>query len=218
MRPGRGQPATGIMSGGTGEAYRAIPPDPLCRRCGMVQEEHWPLHGTLQKHHIIALRDGGHPTDPSNLYTLCQYCHREWHLYWERTPELVRLDWAAYMAATPHLYAVKSGTVPAAPPLELVRNCCRRCGISAERCLELRSHEDAERRSQRGLSFFRCNNRKRDETKEVCYWCQREWEVFWKELRGTELEAKVDAFFLAQPARLMAQHGRSDRRGRGEAA
>ena len=53
------------------------------------------------------------------------------------------------------------------------------------------------RRSKRGLSFFRRNNKTRDETKEVCYWCQREWEVFWKELRQD-----VNAFFLAQPVRL----------------
>eukprot|EP00966_Prymnesium_polylepis_P147424 3405312-Prymnesium_polylepis.1 len=188
------------MFGDTEMAFRAVPPDSLCRRCGMSQEEHTPLHGKLQKHHIIALRDGGHPTDRSNLYTLCQYCHREWHLYWERTADLCQVDWAAYMAATPHRQAVKSGSVPVAASVERVRDCCWRCGISAKRCLELRSDVDAERRSKRGLSFFRRNNKTRDETKEVCYWCQREWEVFWKELRQD-----VNAFFLAQPIHLMAK-------------
>ncbi len=42
-----------------------------CRLCGSTVG--------IEVHHIRALADGGHPTDPSNLILLCRDCHRRQH-------------------------------------------------------------------------------------------------------------------------------------------
>ena len=72
-----------VLRGDTGRALAAMPTDDRCRRCGMSQEEHAPLKGKLQVHHAVPISNGGHPTCPSNLFTLCYFCHREWHTFWE---------------------------------------------------------------------------------------------------------------------------------------
>lgn len=57
--------------------YAKVRAEACCRRCHMDAEEHAEMgHGQLQKHHIVSLRDGGHPTDRDNLVTLCFFCHR----------------------------------------------------------------------------------------------------------------------------------------------
>lgn len=43
--------------------------EPRCRRCGETERE------LLEADHIIEISDGGHPTDPENLQTLCHDCH-----------------------------------------------------------------------------------------------------------------------------------------------
>ena len=65
------------MKGAAERAFAKVVADVKCHRCGITQEEHASYkRGPLQKDHIIALRDGGCPSDPSNLQTLCYFCHR----------------------------------------------------------------------------------------------------------------------------------------------
>ena len=74
-----------------------------------------PRSTALEKHHIVAIKDGGPPSDPSNLITLCYMCHSEWHVFFERYA-----DWPAYMAATPYCQVIPSvgmrKEVPPKPP------------------------------------------------------------------------------------------------------
>ena len=60
-------------------------PGPVCDRCGMTQEEHNARgKGKLQIHHTMALKDHGMAgNDPSTYDSLCYWCHREWHTFWE---------------------------------------------------------------------------------------------------------------------------------------
>lgn len=137
---------------------------------------------TLVQHHLVAVRDGGHRTDPSNLLTLCHYCHKEWHSFWEG-----HADWQTYFHATPRCRLVKQGTVPEIyRPLTPRAHSCWRCSISVARCIELRPQRKA-------LGPFNVGKDQIDDTKRVCYWCQRDWDVFWKDLR-----ADVTAFSRAQ--------------------
>ena len=63
---------------------REVLPEPVCSRCEMTAEEHKELGlSMLQLHHVVALKDGGHPIDPSSLITLCKFCHDWWHKYCE---------------------------------------------------------------------------------------------------------------------------------------
>jgi hypothetical protein len=145
-----------------------IVPEDRCHRCGMTQEEHSPLRGRLEKHHAVPLSAGGHPTDPSNLHTLCYFCHREWHTFWEG-----RADWQTYMSATPFCQVVQCVPArPDMPPPGMPAQKCWKCGISEARCLELRP---ARKAFQRFKSDAKCN---------TCYWCLREWEIFWQPLRS----------------------------------
>lgn len=41
---------------------------PLCARCGSVAED---------VHHLVDLKDGGDPYDPTNLEPLCHACHSQ---------------------------------------------------------------------------------------------------------------------------------------------
>ena len=43
--------------------------EPQCRRCQATTH--------LEADHIIEIADGGHPTDPANLQTLCTDCHAD---------------------------------------------------------------------------------------------------------------------------------------------
>ena len=56
-----------------------------CTRCGMTQQEHTDHgKGKLQIHHIQAIRDLGlEANTEENYHTLCYFCHREWHCFWE---------------------------------------------------------------------------------------------------------------------------------------
>ncbi|WP_370586787.1 HNH endonuclease signature motif containing protein [Synechococcus sp. PROS-9-1] len=77
---------------------KKVVPAPVCSRCGMTLEEHQALGlANLQLHHVTALRDGGHPTDPSNLITLCKFCHDWWHKYCEPFGR----DWSEFMRDEP---------------------------------------------------------------------------------------------------------------------
>lgn len=172
-------------------AYKKQRPDAQCRRCGMTQEEHAPLRGALQKHHLVAIRDGGHQTDPSNLFTLCHYCHKEWHTFWEEPSG----DWPSYFDAPPRCQLVKLRTVPTRPrPLAPRAHSCWRCGVAVARCIELRPQRkalgplsvDKGARVDKGASSS-------DESRRVCYWCQRDWDIFWK-----DLWPDVTAFACAQ--------------------
>ena len=78
--------------------------------------------GSLERHHVVPIREGGAVSHPSNLYTLCFFCHREWHKFWELPAG-----------------RVTGGTVSAAllieglrkKPIEHLRNDCARQGVDA---------------------------------------------------------------------------------------
>ena len=72
------------------------------------------------------------------------------------------------------------------PSLTPRAHSCWRCSISVARCIELRPQRKA-------LGPFNVGKDQIDDTKRVCYWCQRDWDVFWKDLR-----ADVTAFSRAQ--------------------
>lgn len=77
---------------------RKVVSAPVCSRCGMTEEEHRSFgNASLQLHHVIALKDGGHPTDPENLITLCKFCHDWWHKYCEPFDR----DWDEFMTSEP---------------------------------------------------------------------------------------------------------------------
>ena len=77
---------------------RKVVPAPCCKRCGMTEEEHRSFgYSSLQLHHIVALSDGGHPTDPANLITLCKFCHDGWHKY----AEVFEVPWEEWWAEEP---------------------------------------------------------------------------------------------------------------------
>lgn len=77
---------------------RKVVPDCECSRCHMTAEEHASLGlSKLQLHHVVAIKDGGHPTDPSNLITLCKFCHDWWHKYCE----LFGIEWSEYNKSEP---------------------------------------------------------------------------------------------------------------------
>ena len=74
-----------VMRSSAGRAYGKALADGTCRRCGITRDGHTALgRGPLEKHHVLPICDGGHPTDPDNLFTLSYFCHREWHTWWER--------------------------------------------------------------------------------------------------------------------------------------
>ena len=153
-------------------AFRKAKAEPQCRRCGITREEHLQIkRGPLEKHHVVPIVQGGHPSDPSNMLTLCYFCHKEWHTWWERSS-----DWPAYMAAEPFRLTVMR-VCPRVDPMPTEG--CQRCGILAEACRELHPH-------RQGLKPFERARGERDFSKCVCYWCQREWEVFWQFLRHDE--------------------------------
>lgn len=174
-----------IMRGATLREYAAALMDDQCRRCHITQAEHAPLKGKLQLHHVVAIRDGGHPTDPSNLLTLCYFCHREWHTWFERPADLVSpLPWSTFMSSPPYWKAVKQMAVSRGGRIaEPKVGCCRRCGMMGTPCCKIRP-------------FQRLRNGQRDRLICVCYWCQREWEVYWQPLRPD-----VKAFLRALPFR-----------------
>lgn len=60
-------------------------PATKCQRCGMTQEEHNALgRASLQIHHIRPIRElGMEANNPENYHTLCYWCHREYHTFWE---------------------------------------------------------------------------------------------------------------------------------------
>ena len=168
-----------VLRGGAEKKFAKLPTEPQCRRCGISKDELAPFDRGLEKHHVIAIADGGHPSDPSNLLTLCYFCHREWHTWWEGYHE-----WPGFMAATPYRLGVMGAHAreSAIPP-----SGCRRCGISEARCTELHPRRAA-------LAPFQLTRQQRDASVPVCYWCQREWEVFWQCIR-----ADVHAFHAARP-------------------
>ena len=160
------------MRGATLREYAATLVDDKCRRCHITQEEHAPLKGNLQLHHVRAIRDGGHPTDRSNLQTLCYFCHREWHTFWERPKDLASpLPWPAFMSSPPYWHVVKQMVVSQRGRIaEPKVGCCRRCGKTEAPCCKIRPFQ----RERNGLRHpMNC----------LCYWCQREWEIYWQSLR-----------------------------------
>lgn len=174
-----------ILRGATLREYAATLMDDKCSRCHMTQEEHAPLKGRLQLHHVVAIRDGGHPTDPSNLQTLCYFCHREWHTWWERPVPLASpLPWLSFMSSPPYWNVVKQMVASRGGKLaEPKVGCCRRCGMMEKPRCKIRP-------------FQRLRNGRRDSLNCLCYWCQREWEVYWQ-----TLHPDVKAFFRALPFR-----------------
>ena len=128
------------------------------------------------------IREGGHPTDPSNLLTLCHMCHAEWHIFWEH-----HSDWSAYIAATPYCKIISSVSTREVQPAQ--PGCCWRCGISAARCHELRPGGAA-------LAPFHKAPGLSDSTKPICYWCRKEWILFWCSMRPNANQfLKADRFF-----------------------
>ena len=144
-----------VMRGAAGRAFAKAAPETQCRRCGM----HACLgRGQLEKHHAVAIRDGGHPHDPANLHTLCYFCHREWHTWWEGA-----LGWSAYMGAEPYCQVVLHATPARNASHPSHGDVCRRCGISAGRCGELR-------KGRKPFQAFERARGHRDQAKRVCYW------------------------------------------------
>lgn len=167
--------------------------DQQCRRCGIDLDELAQLgRGSLEKHHVIAVRDGGHPHDPGNLHTLCYFCHREWHTWWEG-----HYEWPEYMAAMP--FRVGVADVPAREE-SMPTEGCGRCGISESCCSELRGQ-------RKSLKPFERVRSERDRSMRVCYWCQREWEIFWQCFRP-----EVPTYFRARPFQPLANDVRVDAR------
>jgi len=176
-----------LMHGAKGRRYTRALPEDSCRRCGMDQEEHTRLdRGKLNKHHVIAVRDGGHMTDPDNLYTLCYFCHKEWHTWWEALGH----DCSAYMAAQPACEGVMHVPMREGFVISRDASACHRCGCRAKECQELRPGRKPFH------PFEQREHGKHDHKTHVCYWCQREWEIFWRTLRPD-----VGQFFHAQPFR-----------------
>jgi len=183
------------LTSGVRDQLEKMPKGSECLRCGMTQEEHTRLfehnpHGqSLEKHHIVPIREGGHPTDPSNLLTLCHMCHGEWHQFWEHVS-----TWEAYMASTPYCTVIPSvgmrkeaQAAQRAQPAQ--RGCCYRCGVSAERCRELRP-------SAEPFAPFVKARGKVDHKKPMCHWCRIEWTVFWVHQRPhTKAFFQSDRFF-----------------------
>ena len=189
-------PRRQLMTGSTEKAYTSVRPDTQCRRCGMTDYEHRQYAGgQLEKHHVVALRDGGHPTDPSNLHTLCYFCHKEWHTWWEG-----EYQWTTYMATAPYWQAVPKTSAPHKPRdlLTPANECCVRCHVSAQRCLKLRPDRRPLKPFQPKKTGPGCSWS--DFDKPVCFWCQREWEIFWEWLRpDTELFFAVPPFRPTPP-------------------
>lgn len=48
-----------------------------CQDCGKDRESN--NYNGLHVHHIISIKEGGHPFDEENLITLCPSCHRKRH-------------------------------------------------------------------------------------------------------------------------------------------
>ena len=177
-----------ILRGDAGRELADMPVDHQCRRCGMSQDDHTQFgKGKLQLHHLVAIRDGGHPSDPSNLHTLCYFCHQEWHTWWEG-----KCDWLAFMAASPYWKLVKNANFIRGPlPPTVKPGCCRLCGITAQQCAVAREGRTSIR------PFERVPRAGQNLDIPVCHWCQREWEIFWRSLRP---DAKT--FFRVPPFRL----------------
>ena len=79
---------------------------------------------------------------------------------------------------------------------------CRRCGCRAERVEQLRPGRKP---------FHPLEHGKRNNDTHVCYWCQREWEIFWRTFRPD-----MDLFFRAKPFRPITidlMHGMAIKRG-----
>lgn len=84
---------------------RKLVPAPNCQRCGISLTDAKSLGRGLDLHHIRSISDcvDAGVTDPDvvnineNLHTLCYWCHREWHTYWET----FRPDYDKYFNATP---------------------------------------------------------------------------------------------------------------------
>lgn len=169
------------LKGDAGRAFAEAAVDKQCRRCGMCAEEHNQLgHGSLQRHHLIAIRDGGRADDPANLCTLCYFCHREWHTWWEGHHE-----WPEYMDAVPYRVGVVHAGARGDP---MPAGGCRRCGVKNE------TFGSGFHSARTKLKPFKRVNNERDHSMLLCYWCQREWEIFWRSLRPD-----VRAFHWAQP-------------------
>jgi hypothetical protein len=163
-----------VLKNNTAHKYDKLRPGPECVRCGMTAEEHAQVFAhdvkrqPLEKHHIEPVRkgDAAKAADPSNLKTLCHMCHVEWHVCWER-----HAKWRTYMAATPYCQIIPTvGVQKEAPPAQL--SCCHRCGISAARCKELRPDATA-------FAPFRESKGVEDDTVSLCFWCRKEWSIFW---------------------------------------
>ena len=84
-------------------------PDGCCKRCGMSQSEHNERgRQSLQIHHTMALKDHGEAgNDPATFDTLCYWCHKEWHGWWESLSR----PYAEFMDATPFLQQLESGGI-----------------------------------------------------------------------------------------------------------
>ena len=89
--------------------FEQIKPQPAacCKRCGMTQSEHNERgKSKLQIHHTMALRDHGDAgNDPSTFDTLCYWCHREWHCFWETAER----SYDDFMDCPPFLQQLESG-------------------------------------------------------------------------------------------------------------
>ena len=214
------------------QKFNRMRAETCCRRCHMDQDEHKQMRGvSLNKHHIIAVRDGGHPTDPENLATLCYFCHQEWHEFWETdfgtvegegeeegekdhdaeeevvqppteiadTAAIAELKrrWALYMAASPYCQDVMNVCPLPDEQASLGAagmDACARCAMPAERCAELRPQRKTPLHP-----FLRDRHGESDNAARVCYFCQREWAIFWRVLRP---DARL--FFCTAPYRPIA--------------
>ena len=101
-----------VMHNTARRAFDRAPTDSTCRRCGITKDGHAALgRGPLEKHHVLPISEGGHPFDPANLFTLCFFCHQEWHDWWEG-----QHAWAEYLSAEPYRIGITWGCASGRAP------------------------------------------------------------------------------------------------------
>lgn len=111
-----------VMHNTARRAFDRAPTDSTCRRCGITKDGHAALgRGPLEKHHVLPISEGGHPFDPANLFTLCFFCHQEWHDWWEG-----QHAWAEYLSAEPYRIGITRVREREGP---FHTEGCQRCGI-----------------------------------------------------------------------------------------
>ena len=86
---------------------KELVPQGSCERCGRSQAECKDYGRQLELHHIKSLKDcvdeglkdKNWINSYDNLHTLCYWCHKEWHGWWE----IFRPEYEAYFKSPPFM-------------------------------------------------------------------------------------------------------------------